>query len=65
MKHKRFNVELIVGVRIQGGAGVPPSESIGRVDISEQTFYRWKKQYIGFEVDQVCKIKHLQEENTW
>ena len=32
--------------------------------ISEQTFYRWKKQYVGLEVDQVRQMKQLQEENT-
>jgi hypothetical protein len=40
----------------------------GRVDpqggISEQTFYRWKKQHIGREVDQLRQMKQLQEENT-
>ena len=32
--------------------------------ISEQTFYRWKKQYVGLEVDQVRQMKQLHEENT-
>jgi putative transposase len=53
-----------VGVRKQAGAGVPLSELVGRVGISEQTFYRWKKQYVGIEVDQFRKLKQLQEENT-
>ena len=30
-------------------AGVPLAELIRRVGISEQTFYRWKKQYVGLE----------------
>jgi putative transposase len=34
------------------------------VGISEQTFYRWKKEYTGLEVDQVCQLKQLQEENA-
>jgi putative transposase len=34
------------------------------VEISEQTFYRWKKQYVGLEVDQARQLKQLQEENT-
>jgi putative transposase len=44
--------------------GVPVAELIRRVGISEQTFYRWKKQYVGLEVDQVRQMKQLQEENT-
>ncbi len=32
--------------------------------ISEQTFYRWKKQYVGLEVDQVRQRRRVQEENV-
>jgi putative transposase len=64
VKHKRFNVEQIVAVLKQAEAGVPLAELIRRVRISEQTFYRWKKQYVGLEVDQVRQLKQLQEENS-
>lgn len=30
----------------------------------EQIFYRWKKQYVGLEIDQVRQMKQLQEENA-
>ena len=63
MKQKRFNVEQIVAVLKQAEAGVPLAELIRRVGISEQTFYRWKKQYVGLEVDQVRQLKPLREEN--
>jgi len=39
-------------------------ELLRKVGISEQTFYRWKKQYVGLEVDHVRQMKQLQEENT-
>ena len=48
----------------QAEAGVPLVELSRRVGISEQTFYRWKKQYVGLEVDQVRELKQLQEENS-
>ena len=64
MKQKRFNVEQIVAVLKQAEAGAPLAELIRRVGISEQTFYRWKKQYVGVEVDQVRELKQLQEENS-
>lgn len=64
VKHSRFNVEQIVAVLKQAEAGVCSAELIRRVGISEQTFYRWKKQYVGLEVDQVRQLKQLQEENT-
>jgi putative transposase len=64
VKQKRFTVEQIVAVLKQAEAGVPLAELIRRIGISEQTFYRWKKQYVGLEVDQVRQLKQLQEENT-
>jgi transposase-like protein len=47
MKKKRFSVEQIVAVVKQAELGVPVAEVIRKVGISEQTFYRWKKQYVG------------------
>jgi putative transposase len=64
VKQRRFNVDQIVAVLKQAEAGVPLVEPIRRVGISEQTFYRWKKQYVGLEVDQVRELKQLQEENS-
>lgn len=64
MKQKRFSVEQIVAVLKQAEVGVPVAELIRKVGISEQTFYRWKKEYTGLEVDQVRQLKQLQEENA-
>lgn len=64
MKRKRFSVEQMVGVLKQAEVGVPVAELIRKVGISEQTFYRWKKQYVGLDVDQVRQMKQLQDENT-
>ena len=63
MKKKRFSVEQIVGVLKQAEVGVPVGELIRKVGISEQTFYRWKKQHVGLEIDQARQLKQLQEEN--
>jgi putative transposase len=49
VKQKRFTVEQIVAVLKQAEAGVSVGELIRRVGISEQTYYRWKKQYIGLD----------------
>ena len=51
MKRKRFSVEQIVGVLKQAEVGVPVAELIRQVGITEQTLYRWKKQYKGLETD--------------
>ncbi len=64
MKKKRFSVEQIVAVLKQPEIGVPVAELIRKIGVSEQTFYRWKKQYVGLESDQVREMKHLQDENS-
>ena len=48
----------------QAELGVPVAELIRQVGITEQTLYRWKKQYKGLETDQVRQFKQLQEENA-
>jgi putative transposase len=63
VKRKRFSVEQMVAVLKQAEVGVPVVEVCRRVGITEQTFYRWKKQYVGLEIDQVRQLKQLQEEN--
>jgi putative transposase len=64
VKKKRFSVEQIVAVLKQAELGMAVSDLIRQVGISEQTFYRWKKQYGGLEGDQVREFKQLQEENA-
>ena len=64
MKRKRFSVEQIVGVLKQAELGVPVAELIRQVGITEQTLYRWKKQYKGLETDQVRRFSQLQDENA-
>ena len=63
MKRKRYSVEQIVAILKQAEVGVPVAELIRQVGISEQTFQRWKKQYIGLEADQVRQLRQVQEEN--
>ena len=55
MKRKRFSVEQIVAV-VKQSEVVPIAELIRRVGISEQTLYRWKKQYQGMQTDQIRQL---------
>jgi putative transposase len=63
-EEKRFSVAQIVAVLKQAELGVPVAEVIRKVGISDQTFYRWKKQYVVMETDQARQMKQLQEENS-
>jgi len=64
MKKQRFSTEQIVSVLKQAEMGLPVTDLIRRVGITEQTFYRWKKQYAGLESDQVRELKQVVEENA-
>ena len=64
MKRKRFSVEQIVAVLKQAELGLPVADLIRHVGISEQTYYRWKKQYSGLQSDQARELKQLQDENA-
>ncbi|WP_323123874.1 transposase, partial [Burkholderia alba] len=57
-------MEQIVAVLKQAELGMPVADVIRQVGISEQTFYRWKKQYAGMQSDQVRELKQLQDENA-
>jgi len=64
MKPKRFSVEQIVAVLKQMELGMPVADVTRQMGISEQTFYRWKKQYTGLQSDQVRELKKLRDENA-
>ena len=63
MKRKKFSVEQIVAVLKQADLGLPVADLIRQVGISDQTIYRWKKQYAGLDSDQVREFRQLSEEN--
>jgi len=64
MKRKRFSVEQIVAVLKQVELGMKVADATRQIGVSEQTFYRWKKQYAGLQSDQVRELKMLQDENA-
>jgi transposase-like protein len=34
------------------------------VEISEQTYYRWRREYGGMDMTQAKKLKEMEKENT-
>ena len=64
MKRKHYLVEQIVVVLKQAELGMPVGDIVRQFGISEQTFYRWKKQYAGLQSDQVKELRQLQDENA-
>lgn len=51
MKRKRYSVEQIVAVLEQAELGLSVADLTRQIGISEQTFYRWKRQYGGLGPD--------------
>lgn len=60
---KKFTEEQIAYALKQGEHGTPLSEVIRKMVISEQTFYRWKKKYGGLGMNELRRLKQLEEEN--
>jgi putative transposase len=47
-------------VLAQGGA---VSDACRRIGVTEQTYYRWRKEYGGMKMDQARRMKELEKEN--
>ena len=63
MKTSRYSPEQITFALHQAESGVPPAEVCRKMGISEQTFYRWKKRFMGMGVAEVRRLRVLEEEN--
>lgn len=67
MATKRHKPEEIVTnlrqVEVLVGQGMARVDAIREVRITEQTYYRWRKQYGGMRTDQLRELKRPQKEN--
>jgi|SRR3972149_3934205 len=67
MSKKRHSVETIITklreaeVLVAKGEGVP--EICRQIGVTEQTYYRWRKEYGGLRMDQAKRLKELEQEN--
>jgi putative transposase len=64
MKGKRYSPEQIIKILREAERADSARDVIRRYDITEQTFYRWKKVYAGMEVADIKRLKAIQEENA-
>ena len=68
MARKRYTAEEIIGqlrtIEIELGKGLGVVEACRKLGVTEQTYYRWKKEYWGLRVDQAKRLKGLEQENA-
>ena len=68
MPRKRFSTEQIITklrqAEVELGRGLPVPQVCRKLTISEQTYYRWRKEYGGLRLDQAKRLKALEQENT-
>jgi len=68
MSRKRFTAEKIIGMLREAEVALAQGKKIGEVcrslGISEQSYYRWRRDYGGLRSTQAKRIKDLERENS-
>ncbi len=68
MARKKFKAEQIVVMlreaEVHMSKGLDTTEVCRNLGISEQTYYRWRKEYGGMKLDQAKHLKELEKENA-
>ncbi len=44
--------------------GSTVGEAARKIEVTEQTYYRWRREYGGMRIDEVKRLKQLEKENT-
>jgi putative transposase len=63
MKGKRFTEEQIIGVLKEADGGTKVIDLCRKYGISDATYYNWKAKYHGMEVNELKRLKQLEDEN--
>src|SRR5215207_2962658 len=63
MKKSTFTEEQIIAVLKRANAGEPVADVCRQAGISDSTFYRWKAKYDGLEVNELKRLKQLEDQN--
>ena len=67
MPRRRFTPEQIITHLREAEVLLSQGKSVGEVcrqlEVSENTYYRWRREYGGLEVDQAKRLKELEKEN--
>ena len=68
MAKRRFQAEQIIGKLREAEVEISKGQTIGqvvkRLGVTEQTYYRWRKEYGGLRTDQAKRLKELEIESS-
>ena len=64
MKRSRFSEEQIIGVLKEVEAGEKVKAVCAKHNISEGTYFTWKRKYGGLDVSEARRLRALEEENA-
>ena len=64
MKKTRYTGEQIAYVLREAESGTPVADVCRSIDVSEATFYVWKKKYANLGVSELRRLKQLEDENS-
>ena len=68
MPRKRYSSEQIIlklrEAEVLLSQGQTVQQACKTLEISEQTYYRWRREYGGMETTKIKKLKELEKENT-
>jgi putative transposase len=64
MKKSKFTESQIIGILKEQEQGVKVSELCRQHGISDATFYNWKSKYGGMNVDELRRLRDLEQENA-
>ena len=68
MSRKRFTPEQIIGILREADVKLSQGRSVEQLcrelSMTEQTYYRWRREYGGMKVAQARRLKDLEKENT-
>ena len=57
-------VLMLRQIEVQMAQGKSIAVACKEADVSEQSYYRWRREYGGLKVDQARKMKDLERENA-
>ena len=68
MGRRNFTTEQIINklreAEIHINQGISISEASRKIGVTQQTYYRWRKEYGGLRIEQAKRLKSLEKENT-